>query len=62
MIGAVIAILIYRHNKGEVIQVLKKKINKFILNLENKAAPKTKPAQKVHPKTAKSHPKTFLVK
>ena len=62
MVGAVVAILIYRHNKGEVIQVLKRKINKFILSLENKKPQKTKLTKKKFSKTSKPHPKTFLVK
>jgi len=62
MVGAVIAILIYRHNKGEVIQTLKRKINKFISGLENKKLTKTKLSKKTLSKTVKSHPKTFQVK
>ncbi|MFA5827840.1 MAG: YtxH domain-containing protein [Candidatus Shapirobacteria bacterium] len=62
IIGAVIAILIYRHNKSEVVEVLKRKINKFISRIESNKDTETYSQKKVHPKTTKSHPKTFLVK
>ena len=56
MIGAVIAVLIYRHNKGEVIHVIKRKINKFILGLDGNRSSKTVSSVKKH------QPKKFLVK
>jgi len=62
MVGAVIDILIYRHNKSEVVQVLKRKINKFISGLETKKSKKTKLVKKISSKSSKSHPKTFLTK
>jgi len=61
IIGAIIAILIYRNDKNKVIQTLKRKINKFILDLNKKPTLKSQP-KKIITKSKRSHPKTFLVK
>jgi gas vesicle protein len=61
IIGAIIAILIYRNDKNKVIQTLKRKINKFILNLDRKTTPKIS-VKKAPTKSRKKAPKTFLVK
>jgi gas vesicle protein len=61
IIGAIIAILIYRNDKNKVIQTLKRKINKFILDLDKKTVLK-KPTKKLLVKSKKIPPKTFQVK
>ena len=50
IIGAVIAILIYRHSKGKVVRLLRNKVEKFIKNLNSSPLPSSKKKKNQPPK------------